>query len=52
MLGSRPKTTDISKEFKEIKELLLPTADILKDDYDHGMFNNFLHLVIKILLKP
>ena len=39
--GSHPNATDIDKEFKEIKELLLPTADFLKDDFDTGMFNNF-----------
>jgi hypothetical protein len=41
MSGSHPNATDIGKEFKEIKELLLPTADYLKNDYDKGMFNNF-----------
>ena len=41
MTGSHPKATDISRELKEIKELLLPTADFLKDDYEKGLFNNF-----------
>ena len=41
MSGTRPLANDIDKEYKTIKELLLPTADLLKDDYDKGMFNNF-----------
>ncbi|HKC66971.1 MAG TPA: DinB family protein [Bacteroidia bacterium] len=41
MSGTRPLATDIDKEYKTIKELLLPTADFLKDDYDKGMFNDF-----------
>jgi len=41
MTGSHPKATDIGKEYREIKELLLPTADFLKDDYEKGVFNNF-----------
>jgi len=41
MSGTRPTATDIDKEYKTIKELLLSTSTLLKDDYDKGMFNNF-----------
>lgn len=41
MSGTRPLATDITKEYKTIKELLLRTSDLLKDDYDKSMFNNF-----------
>jgi len=52
MTGSPPKATDIGKEYKEIKELLLPTADFLKDDYEKGVFNNFRVWASWVLLKP
>jgi hypothetical protein len=41
MSGTRPNATDISKEYKAIKELLLPTLDLLKSDFEKEMFNDF-----------
>lgn len=41
MSGTRPNPTDIAKEYKVIKELLLPTLDSLKSDFDKEKFNDF-----------
>lgn len=42
MSGTRPSAPDIDKQYKIIRELLLPTSDLLKDDYDEGMFTDFI----------
>lgn len=41
MSGTRPNPTDMAKEYKVIKELLLPTLDSLKSDFEDEKFNDF-----------
>jgi hypothetical protein len=41
MSGTRPNPTDITKEYNVIKELLLPTLDTLKLDFEEEKFNDF-----------
>lgn len=41
MSGTKPGSNNIDLEFREIKELLLPILDLLKSDFDKGMFKAF-----------
>lgn len=41
MSGSQPKATDIGREYNAIKEALLPTLDVLKSDFEKGIFKDF-----------
>tara|TARA_R110002012_G_scaffold275263_1_gene461831 strand:- start:8309 stop:8794 length:486 start_codon:yes stop_codon:yes gene_type:complete len=41
MSGSKPKATDIDKEYNAIKDALLPTLDVLQSDYKKGIFEVF-----------
>lgn len=41
MSGSHPTATDIGKEYNAIREALLPTLDVLKSDFEKGIFKDF-----------